>query len=69
MSGPIEEENTFLMILVNIVLNMESSMRPWRPTHPNEMGLLNEKIEYSPTWLMPCWTVLVYPSHGAEKPF
>jgi hypothetical protein len=43
MSGLIKEKNTFLMILVNIVQNMESSMRPQRPTHPNQMGLLNGK--------------------------
>jgi hypothetical protein len=67
--GPIEEENNFLMISVNIVWNMKSSMRPRRPTHPNQMGLLNRKTEHSRTWLMPCWTVLVYPSHGGEKPF
>jgi hypothetical protein len=69
VSGPIEEDNTFLMISVNIVQNMESSMRPQRPTHPNQMRLLNGKIEHLRTWLMPCWTVLVYPSHGGEKPF
>jgi hypothetical protein len=43
MSGLIKEKNTFLMILVNIMQNMESSMRPWHPTHPNQMGLLNGK--------------------------
>jgi hypothetical protein len=43
VSGLIEEENTFLMISVNIVRNMESSMRPWHPTHLNQMGLLNGK--------------------------
>jgi hypothetical protein len=69
VSGPIELENTFLMISVNIVRNMESSMRPRHPTHPNQMGLLNGKTEHSWTWLMPCWTVLVYPSRGGEKPF
>jgi hypothetical protein len=63
------EENTFLMILVNIVWNMESSMRLRHPTHPNQMGLLNRKIEHLRTWLMSCWTVLVYPSRGREKPF
>jgi hypothetical protein len=26
------------------------------------MGLLNGKIEHLQTWLMSCWTVLVYPS-------
>jgi hypothetical protein len=43
MSNSIEEENTFLTISVNIVWNMEYSMRPRRPTHPNQMGLLNGK--------------------------
>jgi hypothetical protein len=67
--GPIEEEITFLMILVNIVWNMESSMRPRHPTHPNQMRLLNRKTEHLCTWLMPCWTILVYPSRGGEKLF
>jgi hypothetical protein len=54
VSGLIEEENIFLMISVNIVQNKESSMRLRRPTHPNQMGLLNKKIEHLRTWLMPC---------------
>jgi hypothetical protein len=57
------------MILVNIVRNMKSSMRLRDPTHPNQMGLLNEKIEHLRTSLMPCWIVLLYPSRGGEKPF
>jgi hypothetical protein len=35
--------NIFLMILVNIVWIMELSIRPRRPTHPNQLGLLNRK--------------------------
>jgi hypothetical protein len=69
VSGPIEEENTFAMVSVNIVRSMKSYMRPQRPTHPNQMGLLNGKIEHLRTWLIPCWIILVYLSRGGEKPF
>jgi hypothetical protein len=57
------------MIPVNFVQNIESSMRLRRPTHPNQIGLLNGKIEHLQTWLMPSWIILVYLSRGGEKPF
>jgi hypothetical protein len=53
VSSPIEEENIFLMISVNTVWNMKSSMRLRHPTDPNQMVLLNKKTEHLRTWLMP----------------
>jgi transposase InsO family protein len=39
------------------------------PYSPQSSGVVERKIQHLRTWLMPCWSVRVYPSHGGEKPF